>query len=336
MDSQFSKEHRGYYHFTFGLSFIIVLITSSFFLQDSLNLTHFILTSMNWFFFFFLVPLWLSGWIVFALRRRSIHHTALEFGLIWIIFLFGSLLKEAVNSVYLLTPSSSFYELISLTFFWAAIFYAIERAYYSGKLLLSSKIKTIKAEADARRYQLNPHMLFNSLNTISSLIYTDPQKADMVLHKLAELLRYSLDVSSNKFVTLSVEIDVVKKYLEIEQARFEDKLDVSFAIEQDCLNLLLPPLILQSLVENAIKHNSFSNGLLIDVRVYNKGHRVSIEVADNGVGFGAKLNSEQNFKGTGLKNIESQIKLLHRAVIKFSNYSDVLGHGAHVMISFDI
>ncbi|GGD73268.1 sensor histidine kinase [Lacimicrobium alkaliphilum] len=336
MDLKYNKQYSGYYPFTFLLAFTIVITTSLLFWESSSSWSHFVLASLSWFLLFFLMPLWVAGYVIFYLRKKGISYTVVEFFLIWSVFLLGAVVKEKVDGFYGLSHPSSLLKIISLTFSWSVIFYAMERVYYTGKLLISSKVKTIKAEAEAKRYQLNPHMLFNSLNTISSLIYTDPKKADSVLHQLADLLRYSLDVSSHKFVPLSIEIDVVKKYFEIEQARFEDKLKIDFSIDDECYNILIPPLIIQSLVENSIKHNSISNSLLIHVVVYSKAGRAIIEVADDGVGFGAQLQGEKRFMGTGLENIESQVTLLKNANIEFSNYSDEMGYGASVVISFAI
>jgi LytS/YehU family sensor histidine kinase len=167
---------------------------------------------------------------------------------------------------------------------------------------------TTEAELRALRAQLNPHFLFNALNTISFLIGTAPNRAQATLLKLTSLLRAVLRSSAN--ATLAEEIALVSAYLEIEQARFEDRLRVVIDVPFELQRLRIPPLVVQPLVENAIKHgiaNSRNGGevaiiaradggdLLLTVR--NSGRQTSdIEIAHG------------RRRGVGLANLEARLK----------------------------
>ena len=124
-----------------------------------------------------------------------------------------------------------------------------------------------EAQLQTLRYQLNPHFMFNSLNTISAYIHSNPDLADEVLHELADILRYSLDTGESNSVPLQQEVDINGKYLNIEKARFGDRLIVNIDIPAEFMKTQVPPLILQPIVENAIKHNAQQSELLITIKV---------------------------------------------------------------------
>ncbi len=334
MSLSYRRDYRSYYLVTFILAFIIVGVSSLFFWESGMSLSLFMLTSLSWLMFFFLFPLWASGFLIFLLRKRGNSNIFIEFILLWFLFVIGSLIKAEFDELYTLASAPDTFELLSMTLSWAIVLYAIERIFYYSKLLLTSKLRTSQAKAEARRYQLNPHMLFNSINAISSLIHTDPEKADRVLHNLADLLRYSLDKSSHPLIPLGTEISIVEKYLEIEKARFGERLDIEITVAPDCLTLQIPPLLIQPLVENAIKHNNTTKQLKVSVSVHLHDGIAVISVADNGIGFKSPNKQEVRISGVGLKNIEAQISNLKNAKIQYSDQSVELGKGACVTVSF--
>ena len=112
---------------------------------------------------------------------------------------------------------------------------------------MEARLKTLEAE-------LHPHFLFNTLHAISTLVHTDPEAADRMISRLSDLLRLTFDRSGAAGVPLKEELEFLQKYLEIEQIRFQDRLTVNFDIDPDTLDTDVPRMILQPLVENAIKH----------------------------------------------------------------------------------
>lgn len=143
------------------------------------------------------------------------------------------------------------------------------------------------AHAEIRRLQaqINPHFLFNSLNTITSFCRTSPEKARNLLQDLSSYLRKSLDASKG-FVPLSEELDQIRCYLAIEQARFGERVRVEFDVEDGCETWPIPPLIIQPLVENSVRHGILAqeDGGEISVRVFKEGSHLRVAVQDDGVG----------------------------------------------------
>src|SRR5438067_2066844 len=113
---------------------------------------------------------------------------------------------------------------------------------------------TARAQIRALQAQINPHFLFNTLNVLASLIHSNPAKAEKVTEELAEIFRYALESTRADWVRLDDELHFIESYLEIEKARFQERLTYSFDIDPALRALKIPPMILQPLVENAIKH----------------------------------------------------------------------------------
>ena len=140
------------------------------------------------------------------------------------------------------------------------------------------------AQLDALKMQLNPHFLFNTLNSVSSLMYVDVDAADRMLSRLSEFLRLTLDRPIAPEVPLHEELDFVMRYLEIERIRFEERLHVTIDVEGDAENVPVPALILQPLVENAIHHgiSKRSGGGTIAIRASRDRDSLRISVRDDG------------------------------------------------------
>jgi LytS/YehU family sensor histidine kinase len=181
-----------------------------------------------------------------------------------------------------------------------------------------------EAQLNALRAQINPHFLFNALTTIGYLIQTAPEKALVTLMKLTQLLRRVLK-SSGEFSTLKEEIELVESYLDIERARFEERLQVEIDVPQDLRNLRVPALILQPLVENAVKHGISKTKLGGTVRIFasleNEKEAVylKLSVADSGAGTNQVLPNGAN--GIGLNNIEQRLQSYYgdSAVLKIES-----------------
>jgi LytS/YehU family sensor histidine kinase len=168
-----------------------------------------------------------------------------------------------------------------------------------------------RAQLAALKMQLQPHFLFNTLHAISALMYRDIQAADRIVAKLGDLLRQTIYAGGVNEVRLSEEISFLQKYLEIEQARFEDRLTVVFDIAPDTEGALVPNLLLQPLVENAIKHgiSHLSAAGRIEVRAWNEADALHITIADNGPGL---PSGDGVFRqGTGLTNTLDRLARLY-------------------------
>ena len=159
------------------------------------------------------------------------------------------------------------------------------------------------------RYQLNPHFLFNTLNSISTLVLLkQTERANAMLARLSSFLRYTLANEPTAKVTLAQEVETLKLYLEIEKMRFEDRLRPKFRIDAATICARLPSLLLQPLIENAIKYavTPSETGADIWISASLEGSRVRIEVADNGSGGADALVATQS-TGVGLANTKDRL-----------------------------
>jgi hypothetical protein len=206
----------------------------------------------------------------------------------------------------------SFYILLC----WSGLYFGIK--YYQQ--LQEQTEQTLKATAAAHqaqlmalRYQLNPHFLFNTLNAISTLILDrDNETANLSVTRLSDFLRYSLDNDPMKRVTLRQELEALDLYLEIEKVRFGERLTVQREIESRALDGLVPSLILQPLIENAVKYAVTPREEGGKIRISAKVHHgeLMIAVADDGPGLG-NGTSKHKSSGVGLKNTRERLKQLH-------------------------
>ena len=205
---------------------------------------------------------------------------------------------------------------------WAALYYGIN--YF---LLLEDQIKQrerLESQASSAqlamlRYQLNPHFLFNTLNSISTLVLLrQTERANAMLARLSSFLRYTLVNEPTGKVTLAQEVETLKLYLEIEKMRFEDRLRPHFKIQPETIGARLPSLLLQPLIENAIKYavTPAENGADIWLTAQLEGQAVRIEVADNGDGEGAALSASPS-TGVGLANIRDRLSQAYGAAHRF-------------------
>jgi sensor histidine kinase YesM len=201
---------------------------------------------------------------------------------------------------------------LSLLAAWTALYYGIN--YF---LLLEDEIRqrerlegqASSAQLAMLRYQLNPHFLFNTLNSISTLVLLkQTERANAMLARLSSFLRYTLANEPTAKVTLAQEVETLKLYLEIEKMRFEDRLRPHFRIEPETIGARLPSLLLQPLIENAIKYavTPAENGADIWITAAREGQAVRIEVADNGNGDGAEIAASPS-TGVGLANIRDRL-----------------------------
>jgi signal transduction histidine kinase len=167
--------------------------------------------------------------------------------------------------------------------------------------------RLIEAQLKTLQQQLHPHFLFNTLHAVSALMHRDVEAANKVLVRLSDLLRMSLDSGSQKEWRLSKELEFIDKYLQIEKARFGDRLTMDFEVEPDTFDALVPALILQPLVENAIKHGVAPHTTHghIEIRAKNTDGVLQLSVSDNGPG--PVTADKVRVGGIGLTNIRSRL-----------------------------
>lgn len=181
-----------------------------------------------------------------------------------------------------------------------------------------SELKT-KAELDALHSKVNPHFLYNALNSIADLSITDGRKARRMTIALADLFRYSINYSQNNYSTINDEVAMTEVYLQIEKIRFEDQLSYSVNIDEEAGHYLVPRFILQPLVENAVKHGLKATGQMTEIYLEVKKEEPGfvIRIADNGPDF-----PEQLVPGYGVKSVFDKLDLLFPGLyeIHFSNH----------------
>jgi signal transduction histidine kinase len=168
-----------------------------------------------------------------------------------------------------------------------------------------------EARLEALRMQINPHFLFNALNTVSMLTERDPKAARRVTARLSKLLRYALDKSDEQEVPLERELQFLDDYLDIMQLRFEDRLNVRKDVAPDMLEAQVPPLLLQPLAENAIKHGigRTKEGGRITIRAVRRGDTLQVSLRDDGPGFDGARDGGSD--GIGLKNTRARLHQLY-------------------------
>ena len=172
----------------------------------------------------------------------------------------------------------------------------------------------LNARLDTLRGQLNPHFLFNSLHTISSLLFTDTRRADKLLADFSDVLRITLRDGQRAFATVREELDYARRYLSIEETRFEDRLSTRFEVDEASLGARVPSLILQPLIENAIKHgiSSSSGSNHVTVTARNGGDTLVLEVC-NDFRSDAQAVSADRKMGIGLTNVRERLAAIYGA-----------------------
>lgn len=211
-----------------------------------------------------------------------------------------------------------------------------ERETEAARLLLRStqlESQLVKAQLDSLKMQLHPHFLFNTLHAISALIEDSPKRARRMIARLGELLRSTLDIAEQQTITLEKELALTRLYLDIERERFRNTLQVKIDVPPEVLDCRVPSLILQPLIENAIKHGvkGKERDAVIEVRVLKRNKRINIFVSDNGPGFPENQMNELE-EGIGLSNTKARLEQLYGKEHNFRAFNSESG-GATVEIS---
>jgi sensor histidine kinase YesM len=215
--------------------------------------------------------------------------------------------------------------------YWIGLYCAVKTRRLSKKRQVRLELALREAELRALEAQINPHFLFNCLNSIRALVVEDPQKAQDMITRFASLLRYNLNHESRHTVPLSSEAEVVADYLALEKVRFEDRLRLQVSIDPAAAALPVPPMILQSLVENALKHGiaRLPEGGDLQIRAATRNGTLVLEVENTGELMDSRAGDTQ----VGLNNIRERLRILYgdRASLALKN-----GEGGHVVATVQI
>ncbi len=261
-----------------------------------------------------------------AKKQTAIHPLILQFGISTLAVLVLAFLSAQITGLILGGPFGFSFQNFLLTAAFVsrinlflncinAIYFFSER--FKEKAIEAEKFKTLTSEArlESVNSQLNPHFFFNNLSTLSALIYQDAQAADQYLQKLSEIYRYILKNKNNELIPLAEEVDFLKKYLDLLTIRFQESLNFSLSIAPISLSKLIPPAVLQLLVENVVKHNYFTRKKPLEIvitsddvslRIYNKKQPKEVVEYSSGV---------------GLQNISERYRFLNNK-IRIENETD--------------
>ena len=170
--------------------------------------------------------------------------------------------------------------------------------------------RALRAELQALQARTDPHFLFNTLNTVAGLVVEDPASAEQMLERLSTVFRYALEGSRNRWVRLEEEWSAIRDYLEVERIRFGERLSIDLQFDENLGKSLVPPLVLQPLVENAVLHGIAEQltGGKIGITATEQGGALLLTVEDNGPGPG---NSRHRGSGQSLTNLRERLQLIY-------------------------
>ncbi len=240
-------------------------------------------------------------------------------------------------------PVSSAYELHSnVLSYWAILGVSLAVDYYRKyreRELRASQLETRLAEAQLQvlKMQLHPHFLFNTLHAISTLMHRDVEAAERMLTRLSDLLRHSFESVGVQEVSLKQELEFLDRYVEIEKVRFGDRLAVEISVDPELLDARVPNLILQPLVENAIRHGIAPRaaGGRIEIEVRRDNGMLDLEIRDNGPGLPAGDDGIEGIGGIGLANTRARLEQLYGDRHRFE-LSDAAGGGLAVNLAIPL
>ena len=246
-------------------------------------------------------------------------------------------IRQSTETAFTTLLLGAFYIDFTLLAAWSALYYAINfyvRAEEQADQLLRLEAQATSAQLTMLRYQLNPHFLFNTLNSISTLVLlkqTEP--ANAMLSRLSSFLRFTLVNEAAAKVTLAQELDTLRLYLDIEKMRFEERLRTRFDVAPAALDACLPSLLLQPLVENAIKYavTPKEEGADIAITCQLNGDKVRIVVADTGPGLQSGPKAAKTSTGVGMANTRERLTQAYGEDHRFETTSQP-GGGFEVLI----
>jgi len=335
---------RNRYISAIGISFVIFFLVATLYAIESYLYyavqgnpvefwKKFIYNLSGWLPWAFFVPIIIWMGRRFSFRKEGWYTTCLLHIFASIFFvIFGAFVSYAFSIIINLEPQWSFSRFLVYIFgsmilmiltYWVIIGICYLFDYY--KQIRAHELKTVqmetqlaRAQLEVLKSQLQPHFLFNTLHTITGLMFKNVNLANKMITQLSDLLRFSLEMTDLQEIRLQKEIEFIEIYLNIQKTRFKDRLKVEMDIEPETLDATVPSMILQPIVENAIKHGISphkKNGKLKIVSRNDNGSLI-LEVHDNGKGIDLKKENNLN-NGVGISNTVERLKQLYPEMYSF-------------------
>lgn len=283
----------------------------------------------DWYSWAALTPLiiWLShrfpfhagGWVKSLLAHLGCNLTFsfLVFAITIPLFLWVSPYASDHSIWFWIQGKANLYMILYFWIYWAILGSILSTQYYRqfrDRELKATQLEGQLAQAQLQvlKMQLHPHFLFNTLNAISALLHKDAESADIMIARLGELLRTTLENVGTQEISLRQELEFIQPYLEIEKARLGDRLRVDMHIDPEAMDAAVPNLVLQPIVENAIRHGiaPYIQKGRIDIRAWREDGMLRMEVEDNGPGL--SLQQQISFRpGVGITNTRARLQQLY-------------------------
>lgn len=230
-----------------------------------------------------------------------------------------NLFSNASEPIDLIAATSKILSLVLIFIIWSVIYFG----FHFFDNYKKTEIQNLRLEANSKevelnklKSQLNPHFMFNSMNSIRALVDEDPKKAKVAITQLSNILRNTLMMHKNRYISLEEELVLVKDYLELEHIRFEERLHFNFEIDPNTLSLNIPPMMIQTLVENGIKHgiSKYPEGGNISIITQKTSTDFKIEIINTG----QLLENNKPDSGFGIANTTDRLELLFGKKATFS------------------
>ncbi|MDB5033513.1 MAG: histidine kinase family protein [Chlorobi bacterium] len=272
----------------------------------------------------------IAGRIPLVSIRAVAAHVAVQSVVMLLSFSLATFIASAVLHLGFTSDRATMI-IIGLVAFSAALighgFYYLEAFHARTRIAEQS---ALRAQLGTLRAQINPHFLFNSLNSIAAMIRTAPARAEMVTESLADLFRYSLRSSEQPLVTLAEELESAEVYMSIERARFGERIEMIVDVPERLLRVPMPSLLLQPLVENAVKHGAgrMEGKCTITIRCFEARGMLHLLVTDTGPGFDDVAAGTIFSRGAGLANVRDRL----RGELGTDAMMTIIRHGVEITV----
>jgi len=286
-----------------------------------------------------------------SLKFVIVSHVFFSFIIGWFIYILASItlyftgqisMENAINNISfkhimqnVVANFLTYFSMLGIIY----LYYYIKKleATEQQRINLATQLTEIKMKILTDR--LHPHFLFNTLNTISTLIDVNKKKAQNVIVDLSDLLREIIELKEDNLITLSQELNLLNKYLDIKSIRFYDHLKIKTNVQENINDALIPNMLIQPIIENSFKHGySFNHtNLEIEMNIYKKDEQLIIEIKNDGKSFETSI-SQLKIRGVGLKNTINRLKTLYGKNYKFSmtNNENNKGVITQIIIPFEL